>query len=348
MVNPVSSLLGKVGLTSADTSANNSLLMFLTKFGAGGIYANDELAYSINTHKFFEVEAKFYPLAGDSSGLKGLFSGIVSSIKNSVNDIVSSTLGSFTSGESLFNAFIGAIAKDNGSFPFSIIPKLLDYGKIDQKNLALFIQSIDLPNIKTETLAPELGNMENFGQAILPTGMVIPENNIITLNILDTEYPLIENVFYPWMREASLPFWVYNSQPYTTATLTISFIPLSPIAMKGLAASIPGVSAISTMFGAKDNALSQDEFLFKYVFTGCKPTFCETLKPSQQPADSMTRQVQLSFNNMYIQSGYFNVRSAVTKIATQAAERLVSPVVTAGINSISDKLGADKINLGLK
>lgn len=344
MVNPASTLLGKVGLTTASTAADNSLLMFLTKFGAGGVYANDELAYSINSSKFFTMDFSFYPKLNLEKKNKGFFEKIEDQFKAAGENILDSTLGVFKSGSDSFEKFI----KDHIGSSESVIPYLFEYGKIDMKNLAMFFQSIDLPNIKSETFQPELGQMENFGQAVLPIGMIIPENNIITLNVLDTEYSLIENIFYPWMRETNLPFWQYDAQPYTTATLTINFIPLSPIAMKGLAASIPGVSTIASMFGAKDNCLSQDEFLFKYIFTGCKPVFCETVKPTQQPLDSLTRQVQLSFNNMYIHSGYFSVRSAITKVATLAAERLVSPVVTAGINSISDKLGTDKINLGIK
>lgn len=43
------------------------------------------------------------------------------------------------------------------------------------------------------------------------------------MEIINTENPVIEKVFYPWMRETTLPFWCYPSQPFTTANITIDF-----------------------------------------------------------------------------------------------------------------------------
>jgi hypothetical protein len=43
------------------------------------------------------------------------------------------------------------------------------------------------------------------------------------MDIINTKLPLIERIFYPWLREVTLPYWSYNTQPYTTATITIDF-----------------------------------------------------------------------------------------------------------------------------
>jgi hypothetical protein len=43
------------------------------------------------------------------------------------------------------------------------------------------------------------------------------------MEIVNVTDLVIENVFYPWMRETTLPFWTYDAQPYTTATITIDF-----------------------------------------------------------------------------------------------------------------------------
>ena len=39
--------------------------------------------------------------------------------------------------------------------------------------------------------------------------VVIPDNNQIQLKIINTKLPLCERIFYPWMREVTLPWWQY-------------------------------------------------------------------------------------------------------------------------------------------
>lgn len=64
------------------------------------------------------------------------------------------------------------------------------------------------------------------------------------MNIVNTKAPLAERVFYPWMRETTLPYWSYTNQPYTTATITVNF---------------------------------EKHTDMQYVFVGCRPSNIETL-----------------------------------------------------------------------
>ena len=50
-----------------------------------------------------------------------------------------------------------------------------------------------------------------------------PDSNVLVLKMLNTKVPLHERIFYPWMREVTLPFWSYKTQPYTTATIVVDF-----------------------------------------------------------------------------------------------------------------------------
>ena len=43
------------------------------------------------------------------------------------------------------------------------------------------------------------------------------------MEIINTKAALHERIFYPWLREVTLPWWSYDDQPYTTATVTIDF-----------------------------------------------------------------------------------------------------------------------------
>ena len=65
------------------------------------------------------------------------------------------------------------------------------------------------------------------------------------MEIINTKAALHERIFYPWMREVSLPYWSYETQPYTTATITVDF--------------------------SKHNDM-------QYVFVGCRPDSFNTIQ----------------------------------------------------------------------
>jgi hypothetical protein len=71
---------------------------------------------------------------------------------------------------------------------------------------------------------PEAGKVPTlFGEFPVNNLYIKPDNNTLTMSILNTKTSIHDFIFYPWMREVTLPFWVYDSQPYTTATITIKF-----------------------------------------------------------------------------------------------------------------------------
>lgn len=67
------------------------------------------------------------------------------------------------------------------------------------------------------------------------------------ITFINTKLPLMERIFYPWLRETTMPFWVYADQPYTTADITIDFSKHTDI---------------------------------QYVFVGSRPSNIETVQPS--------------------------------------------------------------------
>lgn len=74
--------------------------------------------------------------------------------------------------------------------------------------------------------------------------IVRPDNNQLQMEIINTKIALHERIFYPWMREVTLPFWSYDTQPYTTATITVDY--------------------------SEHNNV-------KYVFSGCRPVKINTI-----------------------------------------------------------------------
>jgi hypothetical protein len=41
--------------------------------------------------------------------------------------------------------------------------------------------------------------------------IVKPTSNSFQMTIVNTKAPLLERLFYPWMREVTLPYWSYDS-----------------------------------------------------------------------------------------------------------------------------------------
>ena len=90
-----------------------------------------------------------------------------------------------------------------------------------------------------------------------------------SLNFLNTKAPLIERIFYPWMREVSLPVWSYDNQPYTTADVRIGFEKHADVA---------------------------------YRFVNARPSNIDTYQPSNESNTSITRQVTLVFDYLFVES----------------------------------------------
>ncbi len=84
-------------------------------------------------------------------------------------------------------------------------------------NLGPYVQKITIPRltIQEDVVKTSLGDFPVNGM------FVKPDNNSLTMDVLNTKAPLLERIFYPWLREVTLPYWSYDKQPYTTATITV-------------------------------------------------------------------------------------------------------------------------------
>jgi hypothetical protein len=125
------------------------------------------------------------------------------------------------------------------------------------------------------------GNVENsIGEFPLNGAYVKTSSHEFTMEILNTRAALAERIFYPWLKEVTLPFWVYDEQPYTTADIEVDFGKHSDM---------------------------------KYVFVGCRPKQIETLKPSND-LSSPIRSVTMTFDYMFVMSDLERCESAGDKL----------------------------------
>lgn len=107
------------------------------------------------------------------------------------------------------------------------------------------------------------------GKFSIPGRMLVPDNNTFSMEVVNVKSPVLENVFYPWMRETTLPYWSYEEEPFTTATVTIDFQPHSDTV---------------------------------YKFYGCRPQQIQLIQPDQSPSFNLTRNVTFAFDFMTITS----------------------------------------------
>lgn len=131
-------------------------------------------------------------------------------------------------------------------------------------NLSYYVQSMSIPQM----VMPEAGKVQTmFGEFPVNNLYVKTDNNTFTMSILNTKVSLHDWLFYPWMREITIPKWSYEKCPYTTATVIVKF-------------------------DKHSNS--------RYVFCGCRPTQIQSRQPTQEPEGAVTRDVVMLFDYMFI------------------------------------------------
>lgn len=277
----VNSAIDAVGNKNRGTSLSD----FLNKFSsAEGTHVN-----TIDPLHTFEVSFLFEPnsnssAAEDKGFLKSLADSGLQMLSNAANNMTGGLVGSIinsnkkgvTDSRKEFancnkHTFLEYLAEANlltskDNFLGDLLNKDEQSKSPLELQLGFYVQNITVPLLKIE----EGGAAETyFGKIPLAGKCVIPDNNNLIMDIINTKLPLIERIFYPWMREVTLPYWSYESQPYTTATITIDFSKHAD---------------------------------YKYIFYGCKPTQINMMQPNQDADSTITRQVTFLFDFMYVTS----------------------------------------------
>lgn len=146
-------------------------------------------------------------------------------------------------------------------------------------NLGPYVQSITIPKLQIST--GKTGNSGIGDFPIVTRPGIYPEGQL-EMNVINTKASLHERIFYPWMKEVSLPYWSYETQPYTTATITVDF--------------------------TKHNDV-------KYVFCGCRPDSFYPLQATQAPdSNNLTRSVTFMYDMMFVISGLKTIDSVGSKL----------------------------------
>lgn len=295
------SIVSNAANSALGRSSTTGIKDFLQKFSdSSGKFIN-----TINPLNTFEVSFKFEPTIkaddNDTDWLNHLDDSLASSTTTAAKNIVNNATGGLLASlKNDKNGVINAhdkfdISQDKSFMHYLAEANLLVgdentfFGSSGQaKNplelqLGYYIQDIVVPQLKI----PDGGKSDTLlGSFPVNGSFVSPDSNQIQLTIINTKLPLIERIFYPWMREVTCPWWTYKSQPYTTATVTIDFSSHTDL---------------------------------KYIFSGCRPSQIQLIQPNQQNDQSTKRQITLLFDFMFIQSNLTTMESLTDKLISTGA-----------------------------
>lgn len=285
-----------------DNKSGTSLDDFLTHFSS----TQGTWVATIDPYNTFDVSMKFHPDANDASGADGgkkekktaleklgdsLVSSAKSAVKNAANNLTGGLLGSIMEskvkvtelrdsfeqrGQESFMEYLAAanmlVGQDDwvGESAGQAVRPL-------EIQLGLYCQSITIPSISNASS----GTSDSLvGQFPINGNVVKPDSNELQMTIVNTKVPLLERIFYPWLREVTLPYWAYQVQPYTTADITVDFTKHCDM---------------------------------KYVFYGCRPSKIFNPRASQQNGD-LTRDVTMLFDYLVVKSKLNNNDTAAQKL----------------------------------
>jgi hypothetical protein len=174
-----------------------------------------------------------------------------------------------------------------------------------EEDIKFFVQSVTIPAFTidvSDTMFTEAGTVINPVDIVKAGEKGTQE---ITLSLLNTEYPLHEHVFYPWMREATLNFWAYEKRPHTIADITVHIL--------------------ESKTGQR---------LYSYILAGCYPTTFAAPTLSQEATTTMTRDVTFSFNNMYFMTN----KKITGSVLNQLFDKFAGGAIKDKISVLKNKL----------
>jgi len=297
----IASLIGDAVNAAVGNSSGSTLEDFLSKYSAPG----QKYVNTLDPLGTFDVSFKFFPAAVPAGGSSSWTDKMLDSIGSSVTSAAKNALDSVTGG--LFSSATAEKVMDvHNSFSDAGKHSFMEYlAEANQLvggenwfssgnpssplelQLGLYVQSITVPNMRMGGDAKASSLLGDFPV----NGGFVMTDGTLQMTMVNTKAALHERLFYPWVRECTLPYWSYDDQPYTTATVTIDY--------------------------TKHNDV-------KYVFTGVRPTQINMLQATQDATDgNLTRDVTFMFDFMFVTSDLKTVDTSDLKTVDTVKDKLL-------------------------
>lgn len=173
-------------------------------------------------------------------------------------------------------------------------------------NIGHLVQNVSLPGMGTSGPTEEIDG--DFGKALLPPmGDIIPTDQTISIDFLNTEYSIFEYMLLPWLEETMSNVW--NPDYF----------------FGGESGGVPFARAdIKVDFYDQTNMST----LHTYVYHDCYPNGFTTLDVSQSQNDDLVRSATFNFDYMTVEKG---VKFWPGEVNTNIPDIFGNPTPTRGL-----------------
>jgi hypothetical protein len=165
-------------------------------------------------------------------------------------------------------------------------------------DLGLYVQNFDLPNLALDddgstTIKNPRGTYQVPGDSL-----IIPEANSFTIDFLETEAPVIENIFVPWLEQ------VVNIRDYKATPMPDVYpFPKAKVSVHILSTEDPS------------------QIVMTYEFYGVYPTQITLPTLGQAPKSDISRPITFAFNKTKIErKGKYSSNSSFDTGASNTSE----------------------------
>lgn len=159
-------------------------------------------------------------------------------------------------------------------------------------DLGLYVQNFDLPNLALDDEGAVIIKNPRGTYQVPGNGLVIPEANTFTIDFLETEDPVIETYFVPWL-EKVVNIRESNRYPFPRATVRVDVL----------------------------STLNPEDIVLTYEFHGAYPSLITLPTFGQALKSEITRPVQFSFDRTKVTWQYSNLKSQEDSTVSTPEER---------------------------
>jgi len=177
------------------------------------------------------------------------------------------------------------------------------FNNINSDNLGYLVQSIDVPNfvIRGNESEGDLTIKNNLGAfRIVDNTTFLPENSNFTITFLDTEEPIFEGFFYPWMKQ------VTSSQYDKGSSNNVS--------------RFPRANVIIELYDNQDERVT-----VSYRIEGAFPIHVDapTLSYTPETNRKNTRSIVFAFNEVDVKLGQIQTVAEKDRAAYEEAQKKI-------------------------
>jgi len=201
------------------------------------------------------------------------------------------------------------------------------FSSASDEEISFYIRSIELPNFVNSPEVRDDGNSRMRG--VVP-GKGVNGSGELTIEILSTEFSVVDHVFTHWINETESPFWIYSEKPIATTSFNES-----PFSMSEDSKSCPAIVPFTRAdIEIKYYSVNNQELHSVWCW-GAFPTSVETMNVDNENKFVTGHKVQFTYDSMTVWSPFrfANSSNSLANAATNAIGSALGGTNSAGWTS---------------